>query len=737
MQAPRRVRRAIVGDAVLSRPILDEFIQLLRQHDELVGRECADTARALVLFSSDTSAAQEIGETFLQAGDDEHGDRGDWGMRRKPRNPELIVQDLSWLMALTGPTVIAVDQIDALVAQSVKELDERGALNASQDLLVERVAGGLMNLRERTRRTLTVVACIPDSWILIRTRAVNPAEDRFRPSKHLMTIIDGDVAERIIASRFTSRFERIGFQAPYDTWPVKASAFASAKGFTPRGLLMAIYAHIEDCLSRGVVAELETFGDAPPSDIAEHPGPVSTASEEELRRFDVEFATLKMKAEVDPVVDEAQEDEQLPPLLSGGLKAWVISRGSAGQAYQVDPQPGLRPALHARLRLMLEERIEDQVRWGFRAIAARSPVAALNRIRKAATEAGLVAGEPKRKLVLLRNEPWNNGQKTQEALAAFRDAGGLDIPISTDDLKRLSALAAMVEQDRPNLQAWLITRRPADDVDVFRQAFADAEGVPVTMNDPLPHKQPQPVRTPAAVGRGSIVLGRSATDGTPLVIDLESLRKHTAIFAGSGSGKTVLIRRLIEECALEGVSTIVLDPNNDLARLGDGWPTTPAAWGSGDAAKAERYLADTDVVIWTPRRESGRPLTFQPLPDFRSVRDDPDEFSEAVEAAVASIIPRANIDGRAAKAHLKRAVLRNAVQHYGRSGGSRLEGLIDLLRDLPEDVSPLQDAAKLGAELAETLTAAMVNDPLFGGSGTSMDPGLLLTPPPGSGPASR
>ena len=53
---------------------------------------------------------------------------------------------------------------------------------------------------------------------------------------------------------------------------------------------------------------------------------------------------------------------------------------------------------------------------------------------------------------------------------------------------------------------------------------------------------------------------------------LESLRKHAVIFAGSGSGKTVLIRRLIEECALNGVSAIVLDPNNDLARLGDTWP---------------------------------------------------------------------------------------------------------------------------------------------------------------------
>jgi hypothetical protein len=40
-------------------------------------------------------------------------------------------------------------------------------------------------------------------------------------------------------------------------------------------------------------------------------------------------------------------------------------------------------------------------------------------------------------------------------------------------------------------------------------------------------------------------------------------------------------------------------------------------------------------------------------------------------------------------------------------------------------------ANKLGQDLAETLKAAMVTDPLFGGDGTAADPGTLLTPPTG------
>ena len=133
-------------------------------------------------------------------------------------------------------------------------------------------------------------------------------------------------------------------------------------------------------------------------------------------------------------------------------------------------------------------------------------------------------------------------------------------------------------------------------------------------------------------------LGIGVESGQPFDVDLDALRKHTVIFAGSGSGKTVLIRRLVEECALKGVSAIVLDPNNDLARLGDPWPDARRLE-SRRRAKARDYHQDTDVVVWTPRVESGRPLTFQPLPGFRAIRNDPDEFRAAVDIAVAALAP--------------------------------------------------------------------------------------------------
>ena len=58
----------------------------------------------------------------------------------------------------------------------------------------------------------------------------------------------------------------------------------------------------------------------------------------------------------------------------------------------------------------------------------------------------------------------------------------------------------------------------------------------------------------------AVPLGVELRSNTTVSVELSALRKHMAIFAGTGSGKTVLIRRLVEECALRGVSSIVLDP---------------------------------------------------------------------------------------------------------------------------------------------------------------------------------
>lgn len=346
------------------------------------------------------------------------------------------------------------------------------------------------------------------------------------------------------------------------------------------------------------------------------------------------------------------------------------------------------------------------------------------------TTAGLRADMPKRRLILIRNDPWPNGAKTEQTVAALRRAGGIVVPFGDEDRRALAALSVLLAENSPALTSWLLARKPAHEVELFSSVLP---AVSVVDDDTaLIEPENTVAAEPIASRRPSIVAGSEVSTGADVAIQLEALRKHTAIFAGSGSGKTVLIRRLVEECALQGVSAIVLDVNNDLARLGTAWPEDERTWPPGDEAKAAAYLRDTDVVVWTPRKSAGRPLSFQPLPDFVSVLGDADEFDSSVESALASLEPAAGVLGTSQKAKHGRAVLKSALDLFGRRPqGGTLADFIDLLEELPEDTSDLRDAVRIAQGLAENLKAAVANDPMFAGAGTPVDPAVLLTPADG------
>ncbi|MCU1660442.1 MAG: family ATPase [Pseudonocardia sp.] len=741
----------IAGTIPVSRADLDALVAGLRRVDRQVGSDCQNTLRALVLFRADHPDVQEIGYGYLTLdGDVEEAAREAWGFRRGARSRQLVLRDLSRLLAVTAPTVIAVDQIDGLINQSDEGTKDVAAAQAKRHALVGEIADGLMELREATRRTLSVVACIPASWETIRTYAVNSASDRFRVATLQGAMPDSAVAKALVGQHLGGWYAETGFTPPYDTWPVRPSAFegASARNFTPRRLLQRVDTHIRECLDSGDLRELDDLADRPTA--VSHGTQVDEAA---LQAMDAWFARLREEADVVAPLDQDTEDERMPALLTAGLSAYIAELGDGGQMLAVDQTRGKKPPLHARLRRTVHEQTEDEVHYAFRGIAHRHARAVQSRVSSACTESGLRAGGDKRKLVLIRNTDWPTGRVTTQTVAEFEELGGIAIPITEADLRTFAALEVMQRPQRPGFLEWLAARRPAGSTELFRRTLdssrpdipaAVASPAPDTtappLRDPEPsaaaespalpvREAPRPAYRPSPVPRPrvpSVPVGRSAADGRDRHVPLESLRKHVVVFAGSGSGKTVLLRRLVEECALHGVSAIVLDPNNDLARLGEAWPEPPCTWHDGDPAKAATYLEHTEVVVWTPGRARGRPLAFQPLPDFGTVIGDDDEFRLAVDAAVASLAPRTQLGGR--KVEPGKAVLREALEEYARNGGAGLPGFVEMLADLPEGLSGLRNGQKLAAEMAEALKAAMINDPLFGGSGETADPSVLLTP---------
>jgi protein tyrosine phosphatase (PTP) superfamily phosphohydrolase (DUF442 family) len=713
------VTATILSGHGLTRKDVDAFVDGLRRLDRQVGVECADTARALVLYASEESALTGIGENHLEGFEElKHSERSRWGLRSRSKPALAQVQDMTRLLALTGPLVMAVDQLDTLVAQSAQHTQRVGD-GGEEDKLVAQIADGLMRLREVTRRTVTLLTCLPGTWAQIRAKATDSVPDRFRESRTLGRVPDADLGRALVAKRLGVVYEAIGFEPPYPTWPVAPAAFEGQwDQYTPRELLKRISAHIELCLKLGEVRELAGFDErdqAPPA-------PVVRSAPQPPGRFaklDARFEELKAGADISALLAQKAENKVMPVLLSAALRGWITEVGDDNMEWTCVPQNTGNTDLHAWLTHTVDETSDLEERWAFRVITGRHAYSALTRLRKARSAAGTGRGTDNRHLVLVRDHPWSKGEKTQAALKDLTAAGGVNVKLSKEDVRTFWALDRMLDKGGNEVHEWLVDRRPASRSDLLSSVLPKSAGA----RDNGTHPPPDP-RIPSAPTETEFPLGQ-------VRLELESLRQHTAVFAGSGSGKTVLLRRIIEECALRGVSSIVLDPNNDLARLGDAWPTPPQAWGRGDAGLAERYLSDTDVVVWTPGRANGRPLAFQPLPDFAGVLDDDDEFTAAVEVAVASLAPQLRLTGTTGKVNIGLAVLRQAVVHYARKGSRSLEGLIDTLADLPPGVSTLNDGRRIAGDLAEMLKAAMVNDPLLAGGAQPVDPSALLIPAQG------
>ncbi|MGC5024993.1 helicase HerA domain-containing protein [Tsukamurella sp. DT100] len=774
----RAHRREFSGDAVPTPEGLDALVAAMSKRRPQV-RQYHGVLRALVLLGSPDSRLADLGSAFLDDIEVEEtaAERLHWGLPAHGFAAVETVRAVSAFMAETAATVFAVDQIDTLLAQSAATLT---APDAAESEVIEQVGHGLMSLRQGLYRTVTVACMLPTAWETLSSRATASVAARFRVVGPLKSLPDGAIARAIVERRLTAAYRAKEFVPPHPTWPIAPEAFASAVHHTPRDLLTKVDAHIRACVTTRTDFELASFDDGParvapsvpeptPMEPAEPPAdpPVDV-----LTRIDEQFEALRIRARVgDVATDQAVADKRMGGLIEAGLRAWT--REDGGDGFQIERG---NKQLDGRLRRRLPGRVEDEQHWAFRAIPASNAVATTNRVQSAATAAGVAAGMDRRKLFLLRSTPWPTSPKASSVIADAVERGAELLPLDEADLATLDALGRIIANGPDGLDDWLTARRPAHGLRMFagldgapkpaaeRPASRRARGMipgdavgrvgglsssvadvmfggpPTPRPEPAAPNAEVPAAPAAPSGPAGIAVGLGP-DHAPVTVDLAELRKHTAIFAGSGSGKTVLIRRLIEECALRGVSAIVLDPNNDLSRLGEAWPQEPAGWWEGDAERARTYLADTDVVVWTPNRASARPLVLQPIPDFAALRagmdgDDLDAqearegFAMAVEACASALEQHVGVGG--SRREQQRAILREALDAYGREiGRADIRAFAEFLGAWDSTRSSLGSADKLAPELAANLQAALINNPLLGGRGEAVDPATLLTPADG------
>jgi hypothetical protein len=250
---------------------------------------------------------------------------------------------------------------------------------------------------------------------------------------------------------------------------------------------------------------------------------------------------------------------------------------------------------------------------------------------------------------------------------------------------------------------------------------------------------------------GLFYLGRALDRGTtPLLYDASDLVTHGVIVGMTGSGKTGLGIDLIEECAIDAVPVIAIDPKGDLGNLlltfpnlaaedflpwvnpdearragqtveafaaaeASRWSKGLAEWGQ-DGKRIERLRDAAEFALYTPGSSSGRPLSIMKsfaAPDPEIV-NDAELLQDRVSTAATSVLTLAGIDAEPIKSR-EHVLLANLFTNSWRAGRDLdLPALIAQIQSPPiakvgvldlESFFPSKDRFTLAMQLNQLLAA--------------------------------
>ena len=108
-------------------------------------------------------------------------------------------------------------------------------------------------------------------------------------------------------------------------------------------------------------------------------------------------------------------------------------------------------------------------------------------------------------------------------------------------------------------------------------------------------------------------LGTHRHSGEPLHLPQKVINRHIGLVGQTGSGKTVGLKVFIEEIALAGIPSVIVDPQGDLSQFILGVDEEGVAAGAGDLERATTFGENTEVRVWTPVRSKGLPLCLNPF----------------------------------------------------------------------------------------------------------------------------
>ncbi|MEM1296352.1 MAG: hypothetical protein AAGH89_13375, partial [Verrucomicrobiota bacterium] len=564
-----------------------------------------DVIRCLAYLNSGSFQFYNLGVTWLQGQELDVESRERHGFQRPVEEPMLIASALSSVMSQTAPTVLALDQLDATVMQLVADSgSERATDEAMAETLLLEIGRGLLSLRDKLDRTWTILSCLEQTWSELSNQ-LKTAVDRYEdPPRVLNRMSDDDVISSLISQRIGTAAKQVGYRPPYPTWPIHPEAIAKMIGETPRDILKICERHRRDCLERCRVEELKHF---------EIPSAVPNSTEEaELKRLDELYEKCQAEVDLTEIFAEEAEDKCFAPLLDMAAKLAIEENFSslpAGIDTLLDaslPSGKVRP-LNVRLRVIFENEGEREQHYSVRVLQKTNHRAYLARLNAAIVASGIDARLPFRQLRIIRTTPIPTGFFTDRLNRKFKQLGGSFICPDEGEVKKLAALHVLQGSGNDMFNEWIHDRRPISEIGFIRaalpclQIWGEKRYNELQIGNYAP-ELPESVDENESASEGHLPLGRVVVGKelqSALSIPCEALQQHGVILAGVKTGRSALLKRITEECALLGVPALFLDLRGR-ALLDEPWPDPPESWEIDDISKAAQYQKRISVKTWAP-----------------------------------------------------------------------------------------------------------------------------------------
>ncbi|MDR2352945.1 MAG: ATP-binding protein [Deltaproteobacteria bacterium] len=642
----------------------------------------------------------------------------DLNIKFRNKNPDTfhIFQGLSWLMSLRGSfTVLAFDQFDIILTNFL-HIKRSASLENKEELavhstIIESLSIDLGNIYNQTTNVLTVITCLNDAWDVLVENAAKTFLGRLENVVTLNAPNKTEHLEKLISVRMAEASKKTGFVLPYPTWPFKPTFFEKHLHYFPREILITADKHFAKCIEKNRVFECDSLQDL-----------IDSSDEKqtlEITEIDNYFNSLKDSANVQNIYEELTEKNFWIQALQTYAQTKELENKALNPNTEIlytkgdfDKFPFIKWTNHQSLNPKMFHV------WSLAGVRPGSGFIAI--IKKAMEDIGIEPNISWRRLRLIMTQDLLPSSKESiKFLDLCVSKGGRTLNYDNSTISFLYALIKTLEKYSEGFNRWVMVKNPLKSCN-----FLESDLIWLTDENPNKNLKPSPIREnsqKAPAGEGSaetsereqplqglntndsladlnsslIPLGKviktNNTLGDIKGLRFEDLPYHLSIMGSTGSGKTVTLKRIVEEAALRKIPSVIIDCTSHISVMGQKWPNPPEGWDPTDDALVDLYAKNVEVIVWTPAQSTGNPFNIPIIPDLRPFKNDPEKRTAVIESVIANLKTVIN-DGKTIITKTVRFAFEQALEVMSQNATTfSLATLLDTLRKLPEENENFQN----------------------------------------------